>query len=293
VQEDHVQENHVQEDHMRKDHVREDHTIKDEAVEWLEEVRLAYCADPFTAVISGLINAGATNGATARALPASVQKKLIAKHSEQRIQHAGRQLHKFKFNTDEILQSGGQLVTLEGRSLRLGLFEEFQHSKMGGHFGQEKTYLQLGQQFYWTDMEASIRRYVNECDTCLRTKKRQHAPFRLLEPLYFPQEQWKQVSINFITKLPTMLSANNAIVTIIDHLTKQAHFIPTIKEDLSAEAFAWLFLRVSVRSHGMPTKIVSDRNSHFVSTFWRQLNELLGTKLGICTAVRTATVTSR
>jgi hypothetical protein len=145
VQEDHVQEDHVQEDYVQEDHVQEDHVTEhvtqDKAVEWLEEVRLAYRTGPFTAVISDLINAGATNGATARALPASVQKELIAKHSEQRIQHARRQLHRFKFNTDGILQSGGQLVVLEGKRLRLRLFEEFHDSKMGGHFGQEKTYL--------------------------------------------------------------------------------------------------------------------------------------------------------
>jgi hypothetical protein len=115
----------------------------------------------------------------------------------------------------------------EGRRLRLRLFEEFHDSKMGGHFGQEKTYLQLSRRFYWPDMEASIRRYVKGCDLCLRTKARQHAPFGLLEALDIPQERWKQVGIDFITKLPTTPSGNNAIVTIIDHLTKRAHFIPT------------------------------------------------------------------
>jgi hypothetical protein len=209
VQEDHVQENHVQEDHVQEDHVQENHVTQDEAVEWLEEVRLAYRTDPITAVISDLINAGDTNGATARALPASVQKELIAKHSEQRIQHARRQLHRFKFNADGILQSGGRLVVPEGRRLRLRLFEEFHDSKMGGHFGQEKMYIQLSRRFYWPDMEASIRRYVKGCDLCLRTKARQHAPFGLLEALDIPQERWKQVGIDFITKLPTTPSGNN------------------------------------------------------------------------------------
>jgi hypothetical protein len=271
VQEDHVQEDHVQEGHVQEDHVQEGHVILDKAVEWLEEVRPAYRMDPFTAVISDLINAEASNGAMARALPASVQKELNAKHSEQRIHHARRQLHRFKFNADGILQSGGRLVVPEGKRLRLRLFEEFHNSKMGGHFGQEKTYLQLSRRFYWPDMEASIRRYVKGCDLCLRTKARQHVPFGLLEGLVIPQERWKQVGIDFITKLPTTLSGNNAIVTIIDHLTKRAHFIPTTEEDLSAEAFARLFLKESVLLHGMPTKIVSDRDPRFVSTFWRQL----------------------
>jgi hypothetical protein len=115
VQQDHVQQDHVQEDHVQEDHVPENHVIQDEAVEWLEEVRLAYRTDPFTAVISDLINAGANNGAEARALPASVQRELSAKHSEQRIQHARSQLPRFKFNANGILQSGGRLVVPKGR----------------------------------------------------------------------------------------------------------------------------------------------------------------------------------
>jgi hypothetical protein len=183
------------------------------------EIKLKNIVDPFTAVISDLINSGATNGAAARALPASVQKELIAKHSEKRIQHARRQLHRLKFNPDGILQSGGRLVVPEGRCLQLRLFEEFHDSKIGGHFGQEKTYLQLSRQFNWPDMEASVRRYVKGCDLCLRTKARQHAPFGRLEALDIPQERWKQVGIDFITKLPTTPSGNNAIVMIIGHLT--------------------------------------------------------------------------
>jgi hypothetical protein len=39
-----------------------------------------------------------------------------------------------------------------------------------------------------------------------------------------------------------------------------------------------------VRLHRMPSKIVSDRDPRFVSTFWKQLMQLLGTKLGMSTA---------
>jgi hypothetical protein len=43
-------------------------------------------------------------------------------------------------------------------------------------------------------------------------------------------------------------------------------------------------MKESVHLHGMPTKIVSDRDPRFVSTFWGQLMQLLGTKLGMSTA---------
>jgi hypothetical protein len=89
------------------------------------------------------------------------------------------------------------------------------------------------------------------------------------------------VGIKFITTQPTTPSRNNAIVTIINHLPKRAHFIPTTEGDLSVEPFAELFVKEGVCLHGMPTKIVSDRVPRFVSTFWRQFMQLRGTKLGM------------
>jgi len=101
----------------------------------------------------------------------------------------------------------------------------------------------------------------------LRTKVRHHAPFGLLEALVIPQDRWKQACTDPTTKPRTTSSGHNAIVTIIDHLTKQEHYIPTTEVDLSAKTFAQLYMNECVRLHGIPTKIVSDRDPRFVSAF--------------------------
>jgi hypothetical protein len=67
----HVTEDHVQEDHVQGSHVTE-HMTQVGVVKWMEEVRLTYRTDPFMAVTSDLISAGATDSAAVRALPASV-----------------------------------------------------------------------------------------------------------------------------------------------------------------------------------------------------------------------------
>ena len=95
---------------------------------WLEEVKVTYRTDPFTAVIANLISAGAKNGAEAKTLPSDVKAELITNYSEQRVRHAGRQLYRFMVNADGALQFGDRIVVTKGRRLRLRLFEEYRFS---------------------------------------------------------------------------------------------------------------------------------------------------------------------
>ena len=57
-----------------------------------------------------------------------------------------------------------------------------------------------------------------------------------------------------------------------------AHFVSCHKTD-NASHVVDMFYREVMRFHGMPRTIVSDRNTKFLSYFWKTLWFKLGTKL--------------
>ncbi|GJW17795.1 putative reverse transcriptase domain-containing protein [Tanacetum coccineum] len=57
-----------------------------------------------------------------------------------------------------------------------------------------------------------------------------------------------------------------------------------MKETDSMEKFTRQYLKEVVSRHGVPVSIISDRDSKFMSHFWKSLNEALGTQLDMRTA---------
>jgi len=82
--------------------------------------------------------------------------------------------------------------------------------------------------------------------------------------------------MDFITALHRSQKGNNAIWVIVDHLTKSAHFFP-FKLGQSTKLLAEKYMQKVVRLHGVLISIMSNRDTRFLSHFWRSLQESLGT----------------
>jgi transposase InsO family protein len=93
-----------------------------------------------------------------------------------------------------------------------------------------------------------------------------------------PEWKWKEIAIDFIVGLSRTQSGYDSIWVNVDRLTKVAHFIP-VKTTYSNPQLAELYMSRIVYLHGVPKKIVSDREPHFTSRFWERLHETLGTQL--------------
>ena len=70
---------------------------------------------------------------------------------------------------------------------------------------------------------------------------------------------------------------------MVDKLTKVSHFIPKNLSDGVPE-ISHKFIKDILRLHGIPEKIISDRDARITSRFWQTLFTALGTKLNISSA---------
>src|SRR5579859_3304064 len=132
-------------------------------------------------------------------------------------------------------------------------------------------------------MSQDVKAYVSSCDACQRNKTVARAPSGLLQPLATPTKNWEQVSIDFIVQLPVTKNGHDSILVVVDRLSKQVHFLPTVTK-VTAPEVAKLFFDQIFRLHGLLKVIVSDRDPKFISRFWQDLLKQLGTKTAMSTA---------
>ncbi|GJS91741.1 putative reverse transcriptase domain-containing protein [Tanacetum coccineum] len=167
--------------------------------------------------------------------------------------------------------------------LRELIMHELHKSKYSIHPGSDKMYQDLKKLYWWPNMKAEIATYVSKCLTCAKVKAEHQKPSGLLQQPEIPEWKWEKITMDFVSGLPRTPSGYDSIWVIVDRLTKSAHFLPMKKTD-SIEKLAQLYLKEIICKHGVPTSIISDRDSLFTSRFWKSLQEAMGTQLDMSTA---------
>jgi hypothetical protein len=200
--------------------------------------------------------------------------------------------HKRRLKRQFRLDERGILYEMRGReprvciprgTLRKQIIKDAHDAPISGHFGIEKTVAQVQRHYWWPTIRKEVTQYVRTCLACQRNKPSQQSPAGLLQPLPVPDGRWSDVTMDLITSLPETPRGHDAIIVFVDRLTKRAHFAPT-RTDASSYDIARLFLHNVVRLHGLPQRIVCDRDRRFINMFWQELMKLLGTELRPSTA---------
>ena len=195
---------------------------------------------------------------------------------------------RFRLSDDGLwhLHEDGKLesrLCVPTQELQQLVLRELHDVAIAGHPGRDRLYAQARAAYFWPGMSRDVEEFVQSCPRCQRSKPRTHRTPGLHQPLSVPVESWRSVSMDFMTDLPRTPRGRDALMVVVDRFTKMVHLTAMRKAD-GAEEIARLFVRDIFRLHGLPSDIVSDRDSRFTSKFWGSLWAQLGTTLSLSTA---------
>ena len=131
-------------------------------------------------------------------------------------------------------------------------------------------------------MAKLTHQFCQSCEACQRSKSSNQRPAGKLHPLPLPIKPWDSIAMDFVGPFPECRGLNYLWV-VLCRLTSMVHLIP-LTTKVTAVELSWKYLREIVRLHGLPSSILSDRDSKFTSRWWQELHRILGAKLLMSTS---------
>ena len=184
---------------------------------------------------------------------------------------------RWTIDTTGLLHLDNRIYVPNSGNLRLRVLQYKHDHPIAGHFGHNRTLDLIRREFVWPDLRNSVKSYIKSCTTCMCSKSQRHRPYGLLKQLPVLEFPWNSISMDFIEKLPPS-SEYDTILVIVDRLTKQSIFVPTV-DTITAPMLAQLFVLHVFSKHGVPSHVTSDHGSEFVSSFFWTLGKALDMKL--------------
>ena len=191
---------------------------------------------------------------------------------------------KFPLTAAGLIMMGDKVYVPDVGALRTDIIKDMHQPAYAGHLGMSKTTDLVSRLFWWPGLRADVVAFVQRCHSCQVNKAATTAPAGLLQPLEIPEGPWSDVSMDWITDLPRTARGHTSILVFVCKLTKMVHFCPTYDTATADEGWARLFLEHVVRLHGVPRKLITDRDARFTGTLTTELCRLMGMHQALSTS---------
>ena len=130
---------------------------------------------------------------------------------------------------------------------------------------------------FWPTMHADITEFVQGCVACQRCKHGKPSKQGHMMSIC-PQIPFSLVSMDIYGPLPvTSGTKMRYVLSIMDQFTRWVVLVPLQKID--AETVAQAFVDHWLSFYGTPDLLVMDSGSNFKSSFFTELNRLLGVEV--------------
>jgi Integrase zinc binding domain len=177
------------------------------------------------------------------------------------------------------------LVMTGGIDMKRTLLHSYHDSITAGHPGTWKTYASLLRSYWWPTLKPDVMEYVKGCATCQANKTITRRNVPPIDPI-IPQGEptpFTHIAVDFITKLP-LSAGHDTIMTITDQGCTKAVILLPCNEESGSEDVATLFLERAFPFVGLPSRVISDRDTRFTSQFFREVCWQLNVKQNLSTA---------
>nr|GEU43542.1 putative reverse transcriptase domain-containing protein [Tanacetum cinerariifolium] len=160
----------------------------------------------------------------------------------------------------------GNQLCIPDSSLRLQIIKEL-HGE--GHVCRDRILQLVQASYFWPTMRKEVDRYVKRYRV-YQVSNGTATNAGLNMPLPIRLQAWVDISIDFMLWLPRTQRGNDSIFVVVEHFSKMVHFIPC-KKITDAVNVAKLFFRDVYCLHGLPSSIVSDRDTRSLGNLLRCL----------------------
>lgn len=156
-----------------------------------------------------------------------------------------------------------------------------------GHFGVTNTWRRLRLEFDGYHLYERVKKLVQSCDTCQRRARRRHVRVEPSRPIPIPPHPFFMIGVDAVGPVPESKLGNKYLLVAVDYLTKWpvVAAVPNINEVTTAE---FLFHCV-VKDFGVPSYILTDRGSNFLSGYVEHFLKRIGCRHLTTTAFRPQT----
>src|SRR5260370_10471047 len=157
-------------------------------------------------------------------------------------------------HTEGIVLYQGKVYVMDNPQLHHDLVHAHHSATVAGHPGCWKTLELVLWNYWWPRLPRYIAKFVAGCDACNWMKTFPMQKVGKLIPNKVPDRHWQVISIDMIRELPDS-KGYNAVLMVVDCLSKWIHAIPTVTS-LDSAGVPQFFLDHVCHHHGLPHGVI-------------------------------------
>ncbi|CAF2867140.1 unnamed protein product [Rotaria sp. Silwood2] len=143
----------------------------------------------------------------------------------------------------------------------------------GAHFSTNRLYYKVRNHFWWPRMKSTIEHYVKACRLCKQFNISRNKRFGYLRSISPSEGPFALISMDYCEPLSRTPRENQYVLVITDYFTRYVTAIAL--PNCTAETTAQALFNEYFCKYGIPSVVLSDRESHFQNKLMENLQKLI------------------